>query len=649
VILPRDKDRLGNNRYEAWIEITGGPRVLLLTKYLDDPVAQTLRQQKFSVETVTLPAPPTLGQLAGAKAIIFNNVPAYELPNDFLNSMPFYVREQAGSLLMVGGRQSFGAGGYFESPIDGLLPVSMEMKIEHRKLNLAMAIVMDRSGSMGMEVAPGVQKMDLANEGAANAIRYLGGQDLITVYAVDSTAHEMVPLQAIGANRERMASAVRRIRSMGGGIFVYEGLTAGWNALKGIDVGQRHIILFSDAADSEEPGAYRTLLEEITGKGGSVSVIALGTRADQDADLLVDIAERGKGRLFFTDKPAELPSIFSQETVAVARSAFIKELTPTKAGGGWFEISAQPIEWLPAVDGYNLSYAREWASQALITADEYAAPLVAFGQRGLGRTAAVSFPLGGEHSGQIRAWPKYGDFLQTITRWLLGEQAAPGLGLRHTLRGTSLGLDLLYDETWEQKLAEKPPRILVAKGPRADATRELSWRRMAPGHYHAEDELAEGELVRGAVQVGSHALTFGPLTVGTSAEWAVDSARIAELREVAAASGGSELLDLEKAWRSPPTKQFADVHQWFWLAALVAIVGEALVTRTGWRLPELGLPWLASRREARVHRPAREHLRRLRPEPKVQPAQTEAPPEPPPVRAEEVQRQQRFARAKRRP
>jgi von Willebrand factor type A domain len=497
-------------------------------------------------------------------------------------------------------------------------------------------------------VAPGIEKMDLANEGAANAIRYLGAQDLITVHAVDSTAHEMVPLQPVGANREKMAAAVRRIRSMGGGIFVYEGLSAGWKALQGADVGQRHIILFSDAADSEEPGAYQSLLEEITRKGGSVSVIALGTRGDQDADLLVDIARLGNGRLFFTDKPAELPSIFSQETVAVARSAFIKEPTPTKSGGGWFEITAQPVDWLPAVDGYNLSYARDWASQALITADEYAAPLVAFGQRGLGRTAAVSFPLGGEHSEQIRAWPKYGDFLQTLTRWMMGEQAPPGLGLRHTVRGTSLGLDLLYDESWEQKLAEKPPRILVVKGPRAEAPREVPWRRMAPGHYHAETELAEGELVRGVVQVGPHALTFGPLTVGTNAEWAMDGARLDELRNVAAASGGGELLELDKAWRSPPTKQFADIHQWVWLAALFAIVVEALVTRTGWRLPELGLPSLASRREARALRPAKEHLRRLKPVGVVQPPPLEAPTEPPPVRAEEAQRQQRFARAKRR-
>ena len=193
------------------------------------------------------------------------------------------------------------------------------------------------------------------------------------------------------------------------------------------------------------------------------------------------------------------------------------------------------------VDGYNLSYAREWASQALIGGDEYAAPLVAFGQRGLGRTAAISFPLGGEHSERVRAWPKFGDFMQTIARWMMGEAAPPGIGLRHSVRGTTLAVDLLYDETWEAKLAERPPRVVIATGPRAESAREMPWRRMRPGHFRMEAGMSEGELLRGAVQVGPHALTFGPLVVGTSAEWAFDGARAEELRELAASSGGRRI------------------------------------------------------------------------------------------------------------
>lgn len=646
LIAPTVDAHPGNNRHEAMIEIAGGPRVLLLTSYLDDPVAQTLQRQGFTVETVTDLRGLRPGQMAGAKCVILNNVPAFELPADFLRALDFYVREQGGSLLMAGGKKSFAAGGYFDSAIDPLLPVSMELKQEHRKLMVAMAIVMDRSGSMGMTVQNGFTKMSLADEGAANAVRFLSPQDLLTVFAVDSSAHEVVPLQPVGPNRDKMERAVRRIESTGGGIFVYEGLKAAWDKLKDAPVGQRHIILFSDAADSEEPGDYIKLIDEIIANSGTISVIALGQRSDSDAWLLEDIAKRGKGRLFFTDKAEELPSIFSQETVAVARSAFIVDPVKTQGAGGWFEISGQTLDWLPEADGYNLSYLRDWASQALLTNDEYKAPLVSFGQRGIGRTAAVSFPLGGEHSAKVRAWPKYGDFLQTLVRWLMGEQLPPGIGLKHHIDGDLLTLDLMHDAEWEPKLQAKPPRVLIAHGSRAEAAHELAWERLSPGHYQASVTLKEGEMVRGAVQLGGTALNFGPTLLGTSTEWAFDEARAEELRQVSASSGGRELLDFSQAWRSPRVPRFADMQGWLLITALLLMLLEALVTRTGWRMPEWAFAgWQWKRREK--PKPAvMKHQARLKTTAPV--IAKEPAPRPSMPEVTDAYRQRRFDRAKKR-
>ena len=166
-ISPAQDTHPGNNRAEAWIEITGGPRLLLVTAYKDDPLAQILGQQ-FKVEVVESPQTLQAGQLSGCKGILFNNVPAWELPADFLASLDFFVNGQGGALLMAGGKRSFGAGGYFHSAVDALLPVSMELKKDQRKLTASIAIALDRSGSMGAGVAGGATKMDLANEGSAS-------------------------------------------------------------------------------------------------------------------------------------------------------------------------------------------------------------------------------------------------------------------------------------------------------------------------------------------------------------------------------------------------------------------------------------------------------------------------------------------------
>jgi len=525
----------------------------------------------------------------------------------------------------------------------------MELKSEHRKLSVAMAIVMDRSGSMAATTPSGHTKMHLANEGAARAVELLGDGDAVTVYAVDSEAHQICKLLNVGTSRGELVNRIRRIESTGGGIYVYTGMKAAWEELKKADVEQRHLILFSDAGDSEEPGDYLNLLKEMRAEGATVSVIGLGTRSDPDAKLLEDIAKKGAGRIFFTDVASQLPSIFAQETVTVARSAFLEESIPTQSTGRWLELASRDLTWLAQADGYNLSYLRDNDEAALLSKDSYAAPLVAFGRRGLGKTAAVTFPLGGEFSSSSRAWEQVGDFSQTLARWLVGDDIPSGLGLRHELRGTDLTLDLFYDPTeWSGKLANRPPGIVMTQGFGNGERIHEVWQRLAPGHYSARRSLRQGEPWRGAVQVEGAAIPFGPIALGSDAEWQFDNARVAELRETSRASGGSEILDLTQAWRKPNNPETSPIRSWFLALATVLFLLEALATRTGWRMPEWA-PASAFTRAIKQRRSAG-------PKP-TRPAKTATPPQPlsdpiaepaPAMEDPAEKRRQRFDRAKKR-
>ncbi len=583
-IAPARDGITANNRAVNWVEVTSGPRILLLTAYQDDPVAGILRAQGFAVQVVNQPGELTLGSLSGVKLLILNNIPAQSLPADFLRAVPFYVREQGGGLLMAGGKQSFGAGGYFQSPVDAVLPVSMELRQEHRKLAVAMAIVMDRSGSMAVGVPggkPGTTKMDLANEGAASAVRLLGDQDAVTVFAVDSQAHLFVPLSLVGHNRAKIDNGIRRIQSMGGGIFVYTGLAKAWEELKKAKQGQKHIILFSDAADSEEPGKYKELLAEMTKAGATISVIGLGSDKDSDADFLKDIARLGNGRMFFNDNAADLPALFAQETVAVARSTFIDEPVGTTPTAGWLELSARPVEWMRDVDGYNLSYLKADATSALNSKDEYTAPLVAFWQRGLGRSAAVSFPLGGAYSERTRRWSGYGDFVQTLSRWLMGRPLPSGLSVRHRLEGEDLIVELLYDSSREDELSLSPPQLALT-GLQADEVVRPTWERVAPGKFSTRIKLLPNRPIRGAVQAGEYTLPFGPVVLGRNEEWTFNPAAPLELATLATATGGSERTDLASIWKAPRRAEFRGFSGWLLILFLLAFLTDAFLTRTGW-------------------------------------------------------------------
>jgi hypothetical protein len=94
--------------------------------------------------------------------------------------------------------------------------------------------------------------MDLADLGTCAAIETLGPYDEVGVIAIDSAPHVISPLTA-AEDVSGICARARSIRSEGGGIFVYTALVSAANMIQQSDKGTRHIVLFADAADAEEP------------------------------------------------------------------------------------------------------------------------------------------------------------------------------------------------------------------------------------------------------------------------------------------------------------------------------------------------------------------------------------------------------------
>jgi hypothetical protein len=158
-------------------------------------------------------------------------------------------------------------------------------------------------------------------------------------------------------------------------------------------------------------------------------------------------------------------------------------------------------------------------------------------------------------------------------------------------------------------------------------------------------------MVRGAVQVGGQAVSFGPAIVGTSTEWAFDETRVEELRRVSQTSGGRELLEMSQAWRSPTVPRFTDLSVWLLILALLLVLWEALVTRTGWKLPQMARAEVKARpMAAKPPKEALQHQERLQAVPAKADSQTPvaSQPEPKTMPATEAERQSRFQRAKKR-
>jgi Mg-chelatase subunit ChlD/uncharacterized membrane protein len=514
-----------NNLGEGAIRIQAPATILLVNATgRPDNLSRALGAGKLRVQTIAASSlPRDLAGLVAYRAVILENVPADQVGPDALAGLARFATDLGGGLLLTGGAGSFGVGGYFKSVLDPHLPVSMELQNEHRKLSLAMAVALDRSGSMAVPAGAGRTKMDLANLGTCAAIETLGPHDEVGVIAVDSAPHIISPLTS-AKDKDQICDQVRRIQSMGGGIFTYTALLTAATMVQESNKGTRHIVLFADAADAEEPGDYQRLLQTLTSIGITTSVIGLGSETDSDAEFLKDVAARGQGRIHFTADVEDLPRLFAQEAITAARSSFITEPTAARTLPDMVLLGETARSTFPGIDGYNLTYLRPGATMGVVTTDDYKAPVLAFWHRGLGRIASLTAEVDGQYSQRLNAWPGFQGFAIGIGRWLLGGE--PPAGAQATLERQGgeaiVRVDLDPGRTRGGAGEVRTARAtIVAPGDQAgDPSRRLDLAWVGEDTLEARFPLQKSGMYLGAVRLGTGAvLPVAPLSLPYSPEF----------------------------------------------------------------------------------------------------------------------------------
>ncbi|HEX9370076.1 MAG TPA: VWA domain-containing protein, partial [Roseiflexaceae bacterium] len=196
-----------NNRAAAFTEVQGPPRMLLIAS--DASRAANLKAALESAGVrvdLRAPdqAPASLAQLSSYAAVVLVDTPAREVPRALLEALPAYVRELGRGLAMIGGVDSFGAGGYRRAvadqtgaSIEDALPVNLDPPDIASQPNLALAMVIDRSGSMDEPGGGSRTKLDLAKEAVYQASLGLSQRDQIGLIVFDDAADTVLPLQKL--------------------------------------------------------------------------------------------------------------------------------------------------------------------------------------------------------------------------------------------------------------------------------------------------------------------------------------------------------------------------------------------------------------------------------------------------------------------
>jgi hypothetical protein len=422
--------------------------------------------------------------------------------------------------------------------------------------------------------------------------------DEFGVIAVDSASHIIADLNSVEVN-SKFRNRILQIDSGGGGIFIYEALTAASEMLLKAKAGTRHIILFADAADSEEPGKYRELLEQCEQAGITVSVIGLGKPSDQDADLLRDIAKRGKGQIFFTENASDLPRLFAQDTIMVARNTFLEEPAQIKFTGGLVALTGKQFDTAPQIGGYNLTYLRPNANLAAVTTDQYQAPVTAAWQAGGGRVLCYTGEADGAFTGAIAGWRDAGQFFTSLARWIAGNDGnLPGnmLITQEVKNGISL-IRLHLDPERDGRAAHSAdelssvslpelPKVTTLRGtPQSTLyTEKAEMRWTSADTLEVSIPLKGNETALSTVEVaGFGRVSLAPVTLSYSPEFRPGGSGEgqAALARLAQITGGKERIDLPGVWKDLARRpRLIGLAPWLLLMATLLILIEALERRT---------------------------------------------------------------------
>jgi len=410
VFLPdeADRDRIAeNNRASAMTYVAGPGKVHIFD--VDGGGAdleRALEQADIEVRRTDIAELPSeLPRLLDVDAVILVNTPIHQVSLGQQEMLCRYVNDLGGGLVMVGGPESFGAGGWIDSPVAQILPVDLDPPQKKQMPRGALVLVIDRSGSMTGE------KVHICKVAAAAAVRLLSRLDMVGVVAFDAETEWRVPLKS-AENKEDICRAIGEIRA-GGGTIMGPAMKLAFEALDGVEAGIRHVILLTDGRTSDAPECRR-LGESLAGSGITVSTVAVGPEAD--GQLLYDIATATEGRFYRVTDLMNIPEIFVKEAQVVRRTMIVEQTFAPQVVAALSETIKGLTLPLPALDGYVLTGPKGGLNQLVLSSHE-ADPILAVCQSGLGRCVAFTSSSDSRWAGSWLQWPEFSRFWEQVVRW----------------------------------------------------------------------------------------------------------------------------------------------------------------------------------------------------------------------------------------
>ena len=312
-----------------------------------------------------------------------------------------YVQAMGGGLIMAGGEDSFGSGGYQGTRIEQIMPVRFDSEKTREQPDVALVLVIDRSGSMQGA------KLESAKESARVTAEVLSPDDILAVVAFDSEAQVYVRPQR-AANKMRISAEISRLQA-GGGTNIYPGLREAYDILQQTNAKVKHVIVMTDG---EAPyDGIVDLVQEM--RANRITASAVGV-AGADRNLLSMIADNGDGRLYMVDDIGALPRIFMKDTTEVQKSQLVEDAVHVRIAKHVEMIEGTGVETAPPLHGYVSTKPKPTSEVVLIS--DLGEPILARWRHGAGTAVAWTSDVKNRWSTDWIRWNGYPKFWAQLVR-----------------------------------------------------------------------------------------------------------------------------------------------------------------------------------------------------------------------------------------
>jgi len=428
VVEPERDTRGTNNRGQSFLNVTGVGRVLYLEGQADEGVylAAALEAEGIPVEIRTpYEAPASLEEYTAYEMVILSDVSAAELSQEQQRMIQSAVRDFGVGLLMLGGQESFGSGGYLGTPVEEALPVTMDVK--QRKIIPSGALVLIMHTCEIPQANYWAQEISLA------ALNTLSRHDYIGFLRYTNMGGEswLFPLAKAGTKREQTRLLANlRFGDIGDMPDFDTTLRMAYESLKECPANVKHIVIMSDG-DPSRP--TQSLVQTIHDANITISTVCLDTHNNPaNADVMRWVAQAGGGRAYMTKESSRLPSLFIKEASRVRRSLIVEEpFTPVIVSPS--EIIDGFEAGFPQLLGYVVTSIRPEAQ--LILQSEKEDPLLAIRRYGLGKTAAFTSDAKRRWAQQWLTWQGYAKFWAQLVRWTMRDSTSRRLQIESRVDG----------------------------------------------------------------------------------------------------------------------------------------------------------------------------------------------------------------------